>query len=55
MSLLLFLDWWSRFLPDGKDSSLELFKLEHGVKMVLLMDILRECEIFGDKVRVSRH
>jgi hypothetical protein len=42
------LDWWGQFLPDGDPNF--LMRLEHGAKMVLLMDILRECEILGDKV-----
>jgi hypothetical protein len=38
-------------LPEDEDDDENfLMKIEHGAKMVLLMDILKECEILGDKV-----
>lgn len=38
--------WWNSFLNDGEN----LDGLEFGNKMVLLMDILKECALIGDKV-----
>ena len=43
--------WWSRFMQDPEDDH-ELMNLELGSKMVLLMDILKECYLIGDKVLV---
>jgi transcriptional regulator ATRX len=43
--------WWSQFMKDPHDEE-ELMKLELGTKMVLLMDILKECYLIGDKVLV---
>ncbi len=40
--------WWHRFLENEED----LDKVEMGSKMVLLLDILKECEMMGDKVLV---
>lgn len=40
--------WWNQFL----DQETDLERVELGSKMVLLMDILRECEMVGDKVLV---
>merc|ERR1719347_1336807 len=40
--------WWNSFLNDGEN----LDGLEFGNKMVLLMDILKECALIGDKVLV---
>jgi transcriptional regulator ATRX len=40
--------WWHQFLAE--DDNLE--DLELGSKMILLMDILKECEMLGDKVLV---
>ena len=42
------LGWWHQFLKDED----ELDNLELGSKMVLLMEILKECELMGDKVLV---
>ena len=39
--------WWSQFI--GED---DLVKIEHSGKLTLLMDILRQCELIGDKVLV---
>ena len=39
--------WWSQFV---KDEDME--KIEYSGKLVLLMDILRQCELIGDKVLV---
>ena len=39
--------WWSQFVNDD-----DMTKLEHSGKLVLLMDILRQCELIGDKVLV---
>lgn len=39
--------WWSQFVSDD-----DMAKMEHGGKLVLLMDILRQCELIGDKVLV---
>ena len=49
--------WWVQFMErsdDQKDMTDEdvLNRLEWGSKMVLLMDILKECEMMGDKVLV---
>ena len=41
-------------MPDqDSDDDDFLLKVEHGTKMILLMDILKECEILGDKVPLS--
>jgi len=40
--------WWHQFLGENDD----LEDLELGSKMILLMDILKECEMIGDKVLV---
>jgi transcriptional regulator ATRX len=40
--------WWNQFLEEDDD----LENLELGSKMILLMDILKECELLGDKVLV---
>lgn len=39
--------WWSQFVTDE-----DFIKVEHSGKLVLLMDILRQCELIGDKVLV---
>lgn len=39
--------WWLQFV---KDQDME--KIEFSGKLVLLMDILRQCELIGDKVLV---
>ncbi|KAI9562242.1 hypothetical protein GHT06_013207 [Daphnia sinensis] len=39
--------WWSQFVQDE-----DMVKIEHSGKLVLLMDILRQCELIGDKVLV---
>ncbi|XP_059350722.1 transcriptional regulator ATRX homolog isoform X2 [Daphnia carinata] len=39
--------WWSQFVQDE-----DMVKMEHSGKLVLLMDILRQCELIGDKVLV---
>ena len=39
--------WWSQFVNDD-----DMVKLEHSGKLILLMDILRQCELIGDKVLV---
>ena len=39
--------WWSQFVNDE-----DMAKLEHSGKLLLLMDILRQCEMIGDKVLV---
>lgn len=39
--------WWSQFVSDE-----DMVKIEHSGKLVLLMDILRQCELIGDKVLV---
>lgn len=39
--------WWSQFVQDD-----DMVKIEHSGKLVLLMDILRQCELIGDKVLV---
>ena len=41
--------WWDKVL-EGEDY--DLADIEHGSKMILLMDILKECEMIGDKVLV---
>ena len=38
--------WWNSFLDDGQ----KLNELKAGNKMVLLMDILKESDLIGDKV-----
>uniref|UniRef100_A0A0P6GYP7 ATP-dependent helicase ATRX n=1 Tax=Daphnia magna TaxID=35525 RepID=A0A0P6GYP7_9CRUS len=40
------LPWWSQFCQ------VDMTKMELGGKLVLLMDILRQCELIGDKVLV---
>merc|ERR1719206_1547877 len=40
--------WWNSFLEEGE----ELDAIEFGNKMVLLMDILKESALIGDKVLV---
>ncbi|XP_059093491.1 transcriptional regulator ATRX-like isoform X2 [Tigriopus californicus] len=40
--------WWGQFLSEDN----ELDRLENGSKMLILMDILKECEMLGDKVLV---
>ena len=42
-----FKGWWDQFLGDDCLEQVEL-----GSKMVLLMEILKECEMLGDKVLV---
>ena len=38
-------------MPDGDGIESDfLMRIEHGAKMVLLMEILKECEVIGDKV-----
>ena len=44
--------WWSQFLKDPEDEENELLNVELGSKMILLMDILKECYLIGDKVLV---
>lgn len=39
--------WWSQFVTDE-----DMVKIEHSGKLILLMDILRQCELIGDKVLV---
>lgn len=39
--------WWSQFVTED-----DMTKIEHSGKLVLLMDILRQCELIGDKVLV---
>jgi hypothetical protein len=39
-------------VPAGQDET-NLDDLQFGSKMVLLMDILKECELIGDKVIIS--
>ena len=39
--------WWSQFVQDE-----DMIKMEHSGKLILLMDILRQCELIGDKVLV---
>merc|ERR1711862_693848 len=43
--------WWGQFMKDPHDED-ELLNIELGSKMVLLMDILKECALIGDKVLV---
>lgn len=43
-----FIGWWGQFLSEDN----ELDRLENGSKMLILMDILKECEMLGDKVLV---
>ena len=43
--------WWSQFMKDAHDDD-ELLNIELGSKMVLLMDILKESYMIGDKVLV---
>ncbi len=43
--------WWTKFMQDP-DSVEELMQVELGAKMVLLMEILKECYLIGDKVLV---
>lgn len=40
--------WWNQLLNDEE----QLDRIEFGSKMVLLIDILKECELIGDKVLV---
>ena len=44
--------WWSQFLKDPEDEENELLNVELGSKMILLMDILKESYLIGDKVLV---
>ena len=39
--------WWSQFVTDD-----DMTRIEHSGKLILLMDILRQCELIGDKVLV---
>lgn len=39
--------WWSQFVNDD-----DMTNMEHSGKLVLLMDILRQCELIGDKILV---
>ena len=39
--------WWSQFVTEEDHT-----KIEHSGKLVLLMDILRQCELIGDKILV---
>lgn len=39
--------WWSDLISEN-----EINNIEHSGKFVLLMDILRECELIGDKLLV---
>lgn len=39
--------WWSQFVTEE-----DFIKIEHSGKLILLMDILRQCELIGDKVLV---
>merc|ERR1719509_83263 len=43
--------WWAQFMKDPEDDK-ELLNVELGNKMVLLMDILKESYLIGDKVLV---
>ena len=40
--------WWTSLIPEISEMS----KIEHSGKMVLLMKILRHCELVGDKLLV---
>ena len=39
--------WWSQFVTDD-----DMTRMEHSGKLVLVMHILRQCELIGDKVLV---
>ena len=43
-------EWWMQMCPET-----ELDNLEHSGKLVVLMEILKECEAIGDKLYVSLH
>ena len=43
--------WWNSFLGDGD----KLDELKFGNKMVLLMDVLKESALIGDKVTCRDH
>ncbi|XP_045601875.2 transcriptional regulator ATRX [Procambarus clarkii] len=49
-------DWWKKVIDDNiskdEDEADFLDKLEHSGKLILLLDILRECSSIGDKVLV---
>jgi len=49
-------DWWKKVLEDsvGKDYNEEEYmnQMEHSGKLILLLDILRECNTIGDKILV---
>ena len=47
MTSTAFGSWWSPFVKDE-----DMTKIENSGKLVLLMDILRQCEHIGDKVLV---
>ena len=50
-------DWWAQFLTRSRQEQhlsdkVMLSKISLGSKMILLMEILKECEMTGDKVLV---
>ena len=45
-------DWWKAFAERAEKGGLDLKGIEHGGKIVLLLQILAHCDLIGDKVVV---
>ena len=45
-------EWWRSFADKAQKSDLDINAIEHGGKMVLLLQIIAHCDLIGDKVIV---
>ncbi len=45
-------DWWASFAERAAKSDLDIRSIEHGGKIVLLLQIIAHCDAIGDKVVV---
>jgi hypothetical protein len=45
-------DWWTSFADRAEKSDLNIKAIDHGGKMVLLLQIIAHCDLIGDKVVV---
>ena len=45
-------DWWKSFAERAETSGLDIKSIDHGGKIVLLLQIIAHCDAIGDKVVV---
>lgn len=45
-------DWWTSFAERAEKSDLNIKAIDHGGKIVLLLQIIAHCDLIGDKVVV---